>query len=133
MTDLTQRPNQRVETRLLLGNKALFYTNKIEGTCLVADLSKTGVFLTTRAKLRCGHEVRLIVFLGNCRRHELFGRVVREDSAGFALRFRDPDDTLPISSFAPPPVASHFDFFDFVGGCILPKVRAYRQGVFAHE
>lgn len=77
----------RSEARVLLGFKVLFYTNSIEGSAVVSNLSRSGAYLVTRARLRRGQTVRLLVLLGGGTRQELTGCVVRCDSAGFAVGF----------------------------------------------
>ncbi len=77
----------RSEARVLLGFKALFYTNAVEGSAVVTNLSRSGAYLATRARMRPGQTVRLIVSLGAGARQELAGCVARCDSAGFAITF----------------------------------------------
>ncbi len=77
----------RSEARVLLGFKVLFYTNSVEGSAVVSNLSRSGAYLVTRARLRRGQTVRLLVLLGRDGRQELTGCVVRSDSAGFAVAF----------------------------------------------
>ncbi len=93
MNNLTTQPAGRNDARFFLGFKALFYTNAIEGSAVVANFSRGGAFLVTRANLRIGHALRLIVLLGNGGRQELSGEVVRCDAAGFAIEFVDDDDS----------------------------------------
>ena len=83
----TRVPSVRSDARILLGFKALFYTNSVDGSAVVSNFSRGGAFLVTRARLRVGHTVRLIVMLGNGHRQELTGCVVRSENTGFAICF----------------------------------------------
>lgn len=89
MIKISTGPGNRSDGRIMLGFKALFYTNSIEGNAVVSNLSRSGAFLVTRANLRVGHALRLIVLLGNGSRQEFSGDVVRRNQSGVGIRFED--------------------------------------------
>ena len=117
MNEASNGPDNRADKRIFLGSRALFYTNKIEGSGVVANLSPSGAFLSTRAKLSRGNRVRIIVFLGEHKRQELVGVVVRQNHAGFAIRFDDRKRIALGSGLK----NSDFHCFEFVDGKIKTK------------
>lgn len=89
--DSEKRREARVKTRF----EALYASERVEGTGVLADLSYRGARIENPSLwLRPGAHARLYVFVRPVAPFELVGTVVRVDEHGFAVEFEKLDDEL---------------------------------------